>query len=631
MSSTPSSSPHPDQQHTTAEPHKSTQHRFFNRKGIRNSGFFGSSSFLSTGASNAGPGGGGAGGSSGGGAAASTPHGPSTSELNGILDYNGLGLGLYSSAAAARSMSSSLKSSNLSTAAMSERPDGDSAWDERERGPELSETIHVKGEMTSQKYLGGHQHWQSFSHGSLNWDALLTSSTFIEPGSGTLAFARLAQNDDVVKPKRVLDIGCGTTSQWATTMASQPEWEQTLFIGLDIAPDGMATDHLPPDVSARLSYMQHDILQPLPFEDDQFDFVRISLVGLSLPEQHWLPLLDEAVRVLMPGCPIEVTEADFVVARERPAATDNDAQAVVDECFDTVLENRFINPRTIGIVPSHLAIAATRLRTSGKMTLAFPTRAPAASGQQAVQSRSADPHATVLQTQLKPTHSPLHAYSAGVVSSHQQDWSSSNSHLLATLYPSMSRVLLQAYADKFDSCSGLLARELATKRLQRQARSHPSTPLVNGTSSSTRVGHTSTAIAIRRDLLEFEIQESLKEWTTELRSRAGLGLLLEREFGWVCEMDRQVEKTLEKVVPVYENALREMKEERSMGSRGGEEFELDPEWEARKSQINVSKREAESELKAVRMRRRGWQTESASAHGIGVFETCTFVALAPVK
>ena len=96
-------------------------------------------------------------------------------------------------------------------------------------------------------------------------------------------------------------------------------------------------------------------MEPLPFDDGRFDFVRIASIGLGgVPEDLWAQLIEEAARVLTPGGHLEVFEHNFAVLRQRPpmqtpnplrAMPEDDPDAVIDDCFDAVLEQRFINPR----------------------------------------------------------------------------------------------------------------------------------------------------------------------------------------------------------------------------------------------------------------------------------------------
>lgn len=136
----------------------------------------------------------------------------------------------------------------------------------------------------------------------------------------------------------------------------------------------MPREHLPYEISSRLSYVLHNFIDPLPFEDDRFDFVRIASIGLGgVPgessflaatertltparpsEDLWSQLIEEAARVLNPGGHLEVVEHNFAVLRKRSTVQtpnpfhvipEDDPDAVIDDCFDAVLEQRFINPR----------------------------------------------------------------------------------------------------------------------------------------------------------------------------------------------------------------------------------------------------------------------------------------------
>lgn len=70
--------------------------------------------------------------------------------------------------------------------------------------------------------------------------------------------------------------------------------------GLDSAPSS-ASIPLPPSCEDRVSFIQHDLKERLPFADASFDFVRMSFVNLALREQDWQDVCEEALRVLKPG------------------------------------------------------------------------------------------------------------------------------------------------------------------------------------------------------------------------------------------------------------------------------------------------------------------------------------------
>lgn len=105
-------------------------------------------------------------------------------------------------------------------------------------------------------------------------------------------------------------------------MAGQDGWEKTRFVGtsdhapravgpdvkadvtsdpgLDIAPSAVSTV-LPTELESRLTFIQHDCRDALPFQTAEFNFVRIGFLNLSLREQDWAALCEEAIRVLTRG------------------------------------------------------------------------------------------------------------------------------------------------------------------------------------------------------------------------------------------------------------------------------------------------------------------------------------------
>ena len=119
----------------------------------------------------------------------------------------------------------------------------------------------------------------------------------------------------------------------------------------------------------------------LPFYDDSFDFVRIAHVGLGVPEHMWAQLVEEATRVLAPGCMLEIVDSNLSVVRSRPTATamgedgeveaDEDPFAMVDKCFEAVLEKRWVSERrsslpsmpTVLVPPTRPGVSANDLAT----------------------------------------------------------------------------------------------------------------------------------------------------------------------------------------------------------------------------------------------------------------------------
>ena len=122
-------------------------------------------------------------------------------------------------------------------------------------------------------------------------------------------------SDRETHPKKVLDVGCGSGA-WCINAASL--WPDTYFVGLDlvaIQPDPCALERfsrlkhpksrtklpqlLPRTISSkqsqstltttfiynRIKWVHHNFLKArLPFEDDEFDLVRVRCIAQGVPE-----------------------------------------------------------------------------------------------------------------------------------------------------------------------------------------------------------------------------------------------------------------------------------------------------------------------------------------------------------
>ncbi|CAB4404067.1 unnamed protein product [Rhizophagus irregularis] len=112
---------------------------------------------------------------------------------------------------------------------------------------------------------------------------------------------------------KVLDAGCGPGA-WLLEMSTQHPL--TRFFGVDIA--AVFPSEIKP---TNLNFHQCDINRGLPFKDNYFDFVRMSLMATSLKTDQWVNVIRELVRVLKPGGHLELIERELQVYNAGPHFT----------------------------------------------------------------------------------------------------------------------------------------------------------------------------------------------------------------------------------------------------------------------------------------------------------------------
>ncbi|RIB09626.1 S-adenosyl-L-methionine-dependent methyltransferase [Gigaspora rosea] len=117
--------------------------------------------------------------------------------------------------------------------------------------------------------------------------------------------------DNSESKAKVLDVGCGNAS-WIFDMAR--EYPDATFIGLDILPDQPESTKL-----SNAAYVQHNVLDGLPFEDSTFDFIHQRLSNSSFPKQKWMFVINELVRILKPGGYLEIMDVEVRMRQAGPA------------------------------------------------------------------------------------------------------------------------------------------------------------------------------------------------------------------------------------------------------------------------------------------------------------------------
>ncbi|PIL24402.1 hypothetical protein GSI_14155 [Ganoderma sinense ZZ0214-1] len=112
------------------------------------------------------------------------------------------------------------------------------------------------------------------------------------------------------EPARCLDIGTGL-GLWVVNSAKY--WKKSTFVGFDMVDVQIPLSILDADIASRVEWVYGNILtEPLPFDDEEFDHVRVTEIALGIPENDWLPVWEEIRRVMKHGGTIEIIEEDAI-------------------------------------------------------------------------------------------------------------------------------------------------------------------------------------------------------------------------------------------------------------------------------------------------------------------------------
>ena len=107
----------------------------------------------------------------------------------------------------------------------------------------------------------------------------------------------------LAKGATVLDVGCGAGA-WLFNMAET--YSKSNFIGVDLLPEPGS------QIPTNVSFVQGNILEGLPFPDNNFDFVTQRFLSIGFSDNEWRTrVIDELVRVTKPGGWIELMECDI--------------------------------------------------------------------------------------------------------------------------------------------------------------------------------------------------------------------------------------------------------------------------------------------------------------------------------
>jgi SAM-dependent methyltransferase len=110
-------------------------------------------------------------------------------------------------------------------------------------------------------------------------------------------------------PGFILDAGSGS-GQWAFDLCG--EFEDALVVGFDLEPGPLPW----PD---RYRFVRGNLLNPLPFLEDRFDFTHQRLLISGIPVSSWVQVVAELMRVTRPGGWIELVDGAPWIDQPGPA------------------------------------------------------------------------------------------------------------------------------------------------------------------------------------------------------------------------------------------------------------------------------------------------------------------------
>ncbi|KAF9454137.1 hypothetical protein P691DRAFT_810855 [Macrolepiota fuliginosa MF-IS2] len=241
----------------------------------------------------------------------------------------------------------------------------------------------------------------SYDRAVLDLESL--ENKFVQHLKGSISFVNFKQHP----PQRVLDLGCGLGT-WVIDAAK--EWPDCEFVGFDLVNVQIPRSVLDHSTGQRIEWKHGNFLTTkLPFEDDEFDHVHVSMIAKAVPENKWGNLLEEISRVLAPGGSCEVVEDDVVfpilprwftqALRPKPRTSSvhlpNTLQhrdrsstnrpprdvfahdhALLESLFQSVFEHRFINTKPTALLPSYFSTYFRQVQTGPVVHFPMPPLAP---------------------------------------------------------------------------------------------------------------------------------------------------------------------------------------------------------------------------------------------------------------
>lgn len=143
------------------------------------------------------------------------------------------------------------------------------------------------------------------------------------------------------KPRRIIDLGCGTGSTTLLLKQAFPEAEVT---GLDLSPYMLAVaDYKARQQGLDINWM-HGMAEDTGLEESSFDVVTMSLLFHETPPHITQQILTECYRLLVPGGQIIVLDGNQKTLRQTPWLT-------------TIFEEPYIQEYAVGNLDGWLGAA----------------------------------------------------------------------------------------------------------------------------------------------------------------------------------------------------------------------------------------------------------------------------------
>ncbi|EKM55896.1 uncharacterized protein PHACADRAFT_184637, partial [Phanerochaete carnosa HHB-10118-sp] len=180
-------------------------------------------------------------------------------------------------------------------------------------------------------------------------------------------------------PTRCLDLGT-TYGDWVIDTAKH--LPQCTFVGFDMVDIQIPLKYIEPSIASRVEWVHGNFCEsPLPFKDEEFDYIHVESIAHGVRERDWDSLFQELHRIMKPGGRIELIQADarfpvlpswfttpihthclrYAGEHEDTSALEfllsdqnnvrSHAYMLLEELFFMVLERRWINPNPTSILP----------------------------------------------------------------------------------------------------------------------------------------------------------------------------------------------------------------------------------------------------------------------------------------